>query len=39
MARHGKREDYSRADVSPLVTAMRAYLTREYGDEVPASAG
>jgi hypothetical protein len=38
MARHGKRDDYSRADVSPLVTAMRAYLMREYGDEVPASA-
>jgi len=39
MARHERREDYSRADVSPLVTAMRAYLMREYGDEVPASAG
>lgn len=39
MARHGKREDYSRADASPLVTAMRAYLMWEYGDEVPASAG
>lgn len=38
MARHEKREDYSRADVSPLVTAMRAYLMWEYGDEVPASA-
>ncbi|MVW64542.1 DUF2591 domain-containing protein [Massilia sp. NEAU-DD11] len=39
MARHGKQQDYSRADVSPLVTAMRAYLMWEYGDEVPASAG
>ena len=29
MVRHGKRQDYSRADVSPLVTAMRAYLMRE----------
>lgn len=38
MARHGKRDDYSRADVSPLVAAMRAYLMREYGDELPASA-
>ncbi len=38
MARHGQRDDYSRADVSPLVTAMRAYLMREYGDEVPRSA-
>lgn len=38
MARHERREDYSRADVSPLVTAMRAYLMWEYGDEVPASA-
>jgi len=38
MARHGKREEYSRADVSPLVTAMRAYLMWEYGDEVPSSA-
>jgi len=38
MARHERREDYSRADVSPLVTAMRAYLMREYGDEVPALA-
>lgn len=35
MARHSRREDYSRADVSPLVTAMRAYLMWEYGDEVP----
>ena len=39
MARHGKRDDYSRVDVSPLVTAMRAYLMREYREEVPASAG
>ena len=38
MARHGKRDDYSRADVSPLVAAMRAYLAWEYGDEVPALA-
>jgi len=38
MARHGKRQDYSRADVSPLVTAMRAYLMWEYGDEVAAGA-
>jgi len=38
MARHGKRDDYSRADASPLVAAMRAYLTWEYGDEVPALA-
>jgi hypothetical protein len=37
MARHGKRDDYSRADVSPLVAVMRAYLMWEYGDEVPAS--
>jgi hypothetical protein len=37
MARHGKREDYSRADGSPLVAAMRAYLMREYGDEVPTA--
>jgi hypothetical protein len=35
MARHSRREDYSRPDVSPLVTAMRAYLMWEYGDEVP----
>jgi hypothetical protein len=35
MARHERREDYSRADASPLVTAMRAYLAWEYGDEVP----
>jgi hypothetical protein len=39
MARHGKRQDYSRADVSPLVTAMRAYLMWEYGDELPAVRG
>jgi hypothetical protein len=38
MGRHGKRDDYSRANVSPLVAAMRAYLMWEYGDEVPASA-
>lgn len=38
MARHGQRDDYSRAGRSPLVAAMRAYLMREYGDEVPASA-
>jgi hypothetical protein len=38
MARHGKYEDYSRADVSPLVAAMRAYLMWEYGEEVPPSA-
>ena len=37
MARHERREDYSRADISPLVTAMRAYLMREYGDEVPTA--
>lgn len=37
MARHSSREDYSRADASPLVAAMRAYLTWEYGDEVPPS--
>jgi hypothetical protein len=35
MARHSKRDDYSRPNVSPLVTAMRAYLMWEYGDEVP----
>jgi hypothetical protein len=35
MARHGRRDDYARADPSPLVTAMRAYLMYEYGDEVP----
>jgi hypothetical protein len=35
MAKHGRREDYSRPDVSPLVAAMRAYLAWEYGDEVP----
>lgn len=39
MARHERREDYSRADVSPLVTAMRAYLMWEYGDELPTSTG
>lgn len=39
MARHGKRDDYSRADASPLVAAMRAYLAWEYGDELPASTG
>lgn len=38
MARHGKRDNYSRADVSPLVSAMRAYLMREYGDGVPTPA-
>jgi hypothetical protein len=38
MARHGKRDDYSRADASPLVAAMRAYLMWEYGDELPTSA-
>ena len=38
MARHGKRQDYSRVDVSPLVTAMRAYLMWEYGDELPPAA-
>jgi len=38
MARHGKRDDYSRADASPLVAAMRAYLIWEYGDELPTSA-
>jgi hypothetical protein len=37
MARHSKRDDYSRPDASPLVAAMRAYLTWEYGDEVPDS--
>lgn len=37
MARHGKHESYSRADMSPLVAAMRAYLMWEYGDEVPLS--
>lgn len=37
MGRHGKRDDYSRANVSPLVAAMRAYLMWEYGDEVPAA--
>lgn len=26
MAQHGKRDDYSRADTSPLVVAMRAIL-------------
>lgn len=36
--RHGKRDNYSRADVSPLVSAMRAYLMREYGDGVPTPA-
>ena len=35
---HAKRDDYSRAEVSPLVAAMRAYLAWEYGDEVPALA-
>jgi len=35
MARHSRREDYSRPNVSPLVTAMRAYLMSESGDEVP----
>lgn len=38
MARHERRQDYSRPHTSPLVTAMRAYLTWEYGDELPASA-
>lgn len=37
MARHSKREDYSRPDSSPLVAAMRAYLMWEYGDEVPST--
>jgi hypothetical protein len=37
MARHSRRDDYSRADVSPLVTAMRAYLMWEYGDELPSA--
>lgn len=31
MAPHEKRDDYSRANVSPLVAAMRADLMREYG--------
>ena len=35
MAKHGRRDDYSRPDVSPLVAAMRAYLSWEYGDELP----
>lgn len=35
MGKHSRRDDYSRPDVSPLVTAMRAYLMWEYGDEVP----
>ena len=35
MAMHGRRKDYSRPDVSPLVAAMRAYLMWEYGDELP----
>lgn len=35
MARHGKLQDYSRADVSPLAAAMRTYLIWEYGGEVP----
>lgn len=26
MARHGKHDDYSRADASPLVAAIQAYL-------------
>lgn len=38
MARHGKRDTYSRPDASPLVAAMRAYLMWEYGDEVPDEA-
>lgn len=37
MAKHGKRADYSRPDVSPLVAAMRVYLMWEYGDEVPSA--
>lgn len=37
MARHSKRDDYSRPHVSPLVAAMRAYLAWEYGDELPFS--
>jgi hypothetical protein len=37
MARHSKRDDYSRPDVSPLVAAMRAYLAWEYGDELPSA--
>ena len=39
MARHGKRDDYSRPNASPLVAVMRAYLMWEYGDKVPASTG
>ena len=39
MVRHGRRDDYSRADVAPLVTAMRLHPMWEYGDEVPASTG
>jgi hypothetical protein len=35
MARHSKRDDYSRPDISSLVAAMRAYLAWEYGDELP----
>lgn len=38
MARHSRRDDYSRPDASPLVAAMRAYLMWEYGDELPSSA-
>lgn len=38
MAKHGRQQDYSRPDVSPLVTAMRAYLMWEYGDELPPAA-
>ena len=37
--RHERREDYSRADVLPLVSAMRVYLMWEYGDEVPMTTG
>lgn len=37
MARHGKRQDYSLADASPLVAAMRAYLMWEYGDQLPSA--
>lgn len=36
MGKHGKRDNYSRPDMSPLVAAMRAYLMYEYGDELPA---
>jgi len=32
---HNKRDDYSRLDPSALVAAIRAYLTWEYGNELP----